>query len=561
MLDPEYIFHMAEGAEDVSEQLHQAILNAIVGRLMARLAKGENYLTSTDRWNLKVLSDAGYLMEDIQQEIAARTKQQLEEIRRIFEDAAIESFAWDMAVYQAAGLSPAPLAKSPQLIRLLQRDYAKTAGEWQNFTGTLADAAQQTFIRQCDEAYHLVTSGAMGYPQAVRRAIEAIATDGVTVRYTRRNEAGQQEVYHTDTIETATLRAVRTGARQACDAITDARMDEMDWDIVLASSHLGARTGDGGENYTNHSWWQGKFYSRSGKDKRFSPWSVVGEGDVQGFGGPNCRHSKGPGDGVHNPFEHFDSEENRKKELLDQRQRLLERRIRKTRREVMTLQGAIDKTPDEATRLELQEAYRKKAAKLMDQEAEYDAFCKENDLRKLYDRLEVARYGPKQARAAERAARADPVDVSTLTDSKKGGIIDQKEQPREKPDVHTIGHIDREKYKGVSADIRTDEVVLTDNQRDHIISRRGQEFFDKYSDSFKSVAEDPDFIFADKSHPNTAIACKTLNIDGAHINLVIRLAVKDDKLGRKNSIITALTESDKRYAQRLRNNKPLYKRE
>ena len=418
MLDPEYIFHMAEGAEDISEQLHQAIINAIVGRLMARLAKGENYLTSTDRWNLKVLTDAGYLMEDIQREIAARTKLQMEEMRRIFEDAAIESFAWDMAVYQAAGLSPVPLAKSPQLIRLLQQDYIKTAGEWQNFTGTMADAAQQTFIRQCDEAYHLVTSGAMGYPQAVRRAIEAIAADGVTVQYTRWNERGQLEVYHTDTIETATLRAVRTGARQACDAISDARMDEMDWDIVLASAHLGARTGDGGENYTNHYWWQGKFYSRSGKDKRFPPWSDVGEGDVQGFGGPNCRHSKGPGDGVHNPFEHFDSEENRKRELLDQRQRLLERRVRKTRREVMTLQDAIDKAPDDATRAELEAAHRKKAALLQRQEDAYDTFCKENDLRKLYDRLEVARYGPKQAKAAAQAA----ADLEKEREAIAGGL-------------------------------------------------------------------------------------------------------------------------------------------
>ena len=156
MLDPEYIFHMAEGAEDISEQLHQAILNAIVGRLMTRLADGKNYLTSTDRWNLQVLTDAGYLLEDIQKEIAA----------------------WDMAVYQAAGLSPAPLTKSPQLIRLLQRDYAKTAGEWQNFTGTLANAAQQTFIRQCDEAYHLVTGGAMGYPQAVRHHRDGHAASG-----------------------------------------------------------------------------------------------------------------------------------------------------------------------------------------------------------------------------------------------------------------------------------------------------------------------------------------------------------------------------------------------
>ena len=47
---------------------------------------------------------------------------------------------------------------------------------------------------------------------------------------------------------------------QACGEITIARMREMRWPIVLVSAHLGARTGDGGEDHTNHFWWQGKFY-------------------------------------------------------------------------------------------------------------------------------------------------------------------------------------------------------------------------------------------------------------------------------------------------------------
>lgn len=40
----------------------------------------------------------------------------------------------------------------------------------------------------------------------------------------------------------------------------------MGWKIVLVSAHLGARTGDGGENFTNHFWWQGKFYRLDDED-------------------------------------------------------------------------------------------------------------------------------------------------------------------------------------------------------------------------------------------------------------------------------------------------------
>ena len=166
---------------------------------------------------------------------------------------------------------------------------------------------------------------------------------------------------------------------------------------------------------------------------KFPPLSVTGIGLVDGLLGANCRHSIGPGDGVHNPFEQFDSEENRKREQLDQRQRELERRIRRSRREVMGLQEAIEKAPDADTRAELEAAYRKKAAKLQRQEAEYDAFCKENDLRKLYDRLAVARYGPKQAKAAERAAKplANVVGGSAngFTKNKNIDIIQGKRVP------------------------------------------------------------------------------------------------------------------------------------
>ena len=36
--------------------------------------------------------------------------------------------------------------------------------------------------------------------------------------------------------------------------------------IGQVSAHLGARTGDGGENHTNHFWWQGKFYRLDDED-------------------------------------------------------------------------------------------------------------------------------------------------------------------------------------------------------------------------------------------------------------------------------------------------------
>jgi hypothetical protein len=236
----------------------------------------------------------------------------------------------------------------------MQRNYEKTLGEWKNFTGTLADVCQQSFIKACDNAYMLVASGAMSYSEAFKDAINSIVKDGVYVDY----PSG-----HRDTIETATLRCIRTGVSQATAQITDARMEEMGWDTILVSSHLGARM-TGGKDHTDHFWWQGKFYSKSGKDSRFKPYSVCGEGDVQGIHGANCRHSHGPGDGEFNPYEKYDSEENRKEYELQQQQRTMERRIRASKREFIGVKEAADNA---------KESYEQLSDALDDLSTKYDA--------------------------------------------------------------------------------------------------------------------------------------------------------------------------------------------
>lgn len=397
MLDPNYLLHISEGAEHISEELHQYIISKIIERMMIRIGRGDGYLmTSKDKFQLEVLQEAGYLLEDIRQELVRKSKVQEKEIKEAMEEAGIKALAYDDAVYKAAGLSPTPLLQSPYIIRIMQRNYEATLGEWNNFTRTTANASQQAFIKAMDKAYNLTSSGTISYTQAVKEAVDEIAKYGVRMEY----HSGR-----TDTIETATLRAVRTGISQMSGQITDARMDEMNWDIVLTSAHLGARTGNGGENFTNHYWWQGKFFSRSGKDKRFLPFSVCGMGDVQGIHGANCRHSHGPGDGENNPFEKYDSEENRKRYDLEQRQRELERRIRKTKREVMGWGTAVDNAKDENLKFELSMKYQRKSALLQKQNKDYDAFCKEHNLKKLSDRIRIAKWDRSQAARAREAAK------------------------------------------------------------------------------------------------------------------------------------------------------------
>ena len=398
MLEPRYLQQISDGAENIASQLHEYIVRQIVDRMMIRIGRGESYLlTSSDRWRIEVLQDSGYLLDDITAELAKYTKRQEKEIKAAMEEAGVKALEYDDKIYQAAGLSPMPLTQSPALIRLMERSYNATLGEWRNMTRTTAQAAQRQFINECDMAYNKVMSGAVAYNQAVREAVEAAVSGGVYVNY---------PTGHRDTIETATARAVRTGIAQAAGDISIKRMEEMDWDIILVSAHIGARTGDGGQNPGNHLWWQGQFYSRTGRDKRFPDfYKSTGYGTGEGLCGWNCRHSVGSGDGVNNPYKDIQTADNIRMEKLEQRQRALERRVRKTKREVMGLQEAVEKCQDEAAKFELQQTLDRKSYLLSRQNKAYSDFCKQNDLRPLNERLQIAKWSREQAAKARGAAR------------------------------------------------------------------------------------------------------------------------------------------------------------
>ena len=391
MLTPEYLLQISEGAEAIAEELHSDIVNRIVKSIMLRLDRGDDYvLTAKDKWMLEVLQDSGILLEDIQKEIAKKTGLQQTEIREAMEDACVTNMQYEDELYHAAGIIPADFTQSPYMMRLMQQTYEATLGEWTNFTRTTAEAAQRAYISACDKAYTQVASGAISYTQAVKEAVESMVSEGVTVEY---------PTGHTDTIETATLRAVRTGVSQASERITMARMDEYGEDLVLVSSHLGARP--------THFVWQGKVFSRSGTHPKYPDFrSSTRYGEVDGLCGANCRHNFSVYfEGMPNPFEKFDAEENQKRYETEQRQRTMERRIRKTKREVMGLKTARDnaKTPETAALEDL--AYQRKAALLQKQNAAYKEYCEANNLKRLQDRLAIAKWDRKQAAAARGAAR------------------------------------------------------------------------------------------------------------------------------------------------------------
>ena len=71
----------------------------------------------------------------------------------------------------------------------------------------------------------------------------------------------------------------------------------------------------------------------------------------------------------------------------------------------MTLKEAVDSAQDQKLKYELDVDYQKKSAILQRQNEAYNKFCEDNSLKKLSDRLQIAKWDRQQAAAARGAAQ------------------------------------------------------------------------------------------------------------------------------------------------------------
>lgn len=546
MITPEQFQEIGETLLPLLDDLTEWIARDMIERFMTRFGRGEEkLLTGTDEWQAWVLKQAGGNLDEIQKALAKSTGKSQQEIAKIFKGSGIQAAKADA---EAAAVTFSSL--SPGMIAIITDAYERTVGEISNITRTTAGATNQAFIDICDAAYWKVRTGAQSYTAAMLEGVQALGQVQPIVRY----PSG-----HKDTLEVAVLRCIRTGVAQSSGNMTIQQCKDMGWNHVLVSQHLGARVSDT-DPIADHAGWQGKVYCIAGKDAQFDNLlDATGYPENPlGLCGYNCRHSFTPFlPGVsRNNNKPIDTESNRRAYELSQTQRAMERRIRAQKRKCAALHTAVKSCEDTAGKAKLQEKYAQSAKRLQEQNAAYTKFCADNDLKPYHERLAVAGWDRSAASTASAAARQSWTSAEAV-DARQ--VQTQQAPPVQAPPV--IAKLDVQRYSCVAEHIRSSDVILTEKQKEHIIERRGKEFYDKYSPYFKEIIENPDYIFKDKKFENTAIASKTISLNSKNISVVVRIAVEGDEPWRKSSVITVMCENEKRYRQRVRNNIILYKRE
>ena len=121
-----------------------------------------------------------------------------------------------------------------------------------------------------------------------------------------------------------------------------------------------------------------------------------------------------------------------------------------------------------------------------------------------------------------------------------------------------IGKINIELFKNIAKDIITDEVILTRERYLHIIEGHKEDFA-LYSNMQSEVLINPDYILKDYKNINTAMVIKHINT--TNINIILRLAIANDNIHTKNSIMTLYRIRDKNLIKLQEKNKTIYKKE
>lgn len=537
MLPPSYLDQMPDAFVQLWQQVEDEILQDVARRIGKMDA-----VTPTANWQLWRYQQTEALRNDVVKLLAKYTGKSEAAIRRLLLQAATEAMEREDAIYYHYGKEPQPFEESAALNNLLDAGARQTCGTWQNLTATTANTVTGAFERTLDAAWLKVSTGAFDYKTAVKQAVDSLADDMPMVTY----PSG-----HKDSIEVAARRAVLTGVNQTCGKLQEARMDEMGCEFVETSAHGGARP--------SHAEWQGRQFHRGGavtyKGKYYPDfYEATHYGSGDGIYGWNCSHTHfaifpelgAPPQWTQEQLQELnarDIEWNGKKYTtyeISQMQRARERNVRRWKKRYLAEDAAGLDPTDAAVRLR---AARQSLAE----------FAQATGGRVDSARTSVPKFGRSEASRASAKAR------KTYTNQAASAILDASNKIGVNPDVNFVCKLDKELYKVITEDIRTDEVIITDERIQHIQERHPDDY-ERFSAYLAEIVQNPDYIIRDP-RPQTGMLLKEITVGetGEHFRVALRLAASQDPAHYKNSIITFLKIRQKEWERLIHNKEILYK--
>lgn len=495
MLTPQTLQKLPDEMVDLVNEVQMDIIRSIAKKLVKA-----NYLTPSAEWQLYKASQLRMSTDEVNKILAEFTGLSKRQIKKLYTDACKKAINEDAKIYRAYGKDCSSALRSVALSNTLKAGIKNANGMANNLTKSMVESSRSTVTHLMDKAYVQVASGAFTPQEAIYNAVTELAKQGI-----------QSIVYpsgHTDWADVAVRRAVMTGISQTAGQMQLDLAEEMDCDLVEVTAHMGARP--------SHAEWQGKVYSISGKSKKYPKLSIAtGYGTGDGLKGWNCRHDfypffEGISERANLPV---DINENNRQYELSQKQRAIERSIRKSKRTCAALDGAIQACDDDVLKRNLKNKFERHSAILKEKEKRLTEFCTKNDLLPENDRVRVVGFGKSVSQKAVQGnkryvknqydgsgSKSKPVKAKTTESKDKIQLIDYTAGNSEKPELLKSAGVDKSGGSG----------IIEENRKMAAVSQEPPDF-SKYP-----VAEDISAVEKIKSKISDLLGINNdnINLDG-----------------------------------------------
>ena len=361
MLSPKYLSNVSVKVVKLYEEVEAEILKDI-----ARRIKKSDEVTATAERQMEVLIENGYSYEDLQNKIEPYLDDIDTEINDLIDRSTIKHYADEKKAYELVNKTLTPYERNSRAIKINRQIKDNLLANNNMITNSLGLAyngqgyiLQDFYTRKLNKHALMVSSGAFDRQTAIRKLINSIGDSGVkSINF---DKSGRNY-----TLESASNMIVRTAVSQLTGQISLMNAEDMGQDLMIISAHAGARP--------SHAEWQGKIVSLSGTNPKYLTLDDIGYEEVTGFKGANCRHDWYPFfEGISSkhytdeeledidpdPFEFEDKEYNYYE--ATQKQRQIERSIRKYKHKVMMFEEVGDSEAVTANKVRLrrqQKLYR-----------------------------------------------------------------------------------------------------------------------------------------------------------------------------------------------------------
>lgn len=380
-------------------EIEETILCHIAEQLAAN---PDTLINATSEWQIKMLAEMGKVNKDTARIIASKVGKVPGEVQKVVQssiDKVLSEYGLEMngkiEESMAAALKNYDLQavkdKYNQVNTVMQY---KAKQAYVNGINSVADKLlkkKQKALENSQEYLDILNKNAMATvlgeksrTEAIRETIAEMSKKGIPAFVDKTGREWSPEAY--------VDMDIRNTAKNAALAAEFASLDELGQDIILVSSHSGSRP--------LCAPYQGKFYSISeksgtitdakGKSYTYTPLSETSFGEAAGLFGINCGHRmRGVSDGTFiNREKEFDGEETSEEYKKVQRQRELERTVRKKKTEANMYEAAGDK-----------DAARDLRRLAKDEDRKLREYCQKEGLSYRRDRTEV--YGYKKVDISE----------------------------------------------------------------------------------------------------------------------------------------------------------------